>query len=157
MMKDMTPELGRRKRAAWGAFKSIEDVVKRTKYIRLRAHLFNTTVLPALTYASETWAFRKEKNVISIIERGIERVMLGVTRFTKVKEEIRSSLLSQESKIRDAAAYAKERKIRWAGHVMRFDDNRWTRPVSDWVSRDIKRTTVDPMVIFFHEVLQRQL
>ncbi|KAK6750334.1 hypothetical protein RB195_002356 [Necator americanus] len=53
------PELGRRRRAAWGAYKSIEDVVKNTRNTRLRAHLFNTTVLPALTYASETWAFRK--------------------------------------------------------------------------------------------------
>ncbi|KAK6765081.1 hypothetical protein RB195_025133 [Necator americanus] len=65
-----------------------------TKNIRLRAHLFNTTVLPALNYASETWTFRKqEENAISIIERGIERVMLGVTHFTQVKEDIQSTLL----------------------------------------------------------------
>uniref|UniRef100_A0A0K0D6W3 Reverse transcriptase domain-containing protein n=1 Tax=Angiostrongylus cantonensis TaxID=6313 RepID=A0A0K0D6W3_ANGCA len=31
MMNDLAPELSRRKRAAWGAFKSNEDVVKRTK------------------------------------------------------------------------------------------------------------------------------
>ncbi|KAK6765521.1 hypothetical protein RB195_025436 [Necator americanus] len=54
MMNDLTPELGRRRRAAWGAYKNIEDVVKKTRNTRLRAHLFNTTVLPALTYASET-------------------------------------------------------------------------------------------------------
>ncbi|KAE9421826.1 hypothetical protein Angca_003089, partial [Angiostrongylus cantonensis] len=46
MMNDLAPELSRRKRAAWGAFKSIEDVVKRTKITRLRAHLFDSTVLP---------------------------------------------------------------------------------------------------------------
>ncbi|EPB73642.1 hypothetical protein ANCCEY_07255 [Ancylostoma ceylanicum] len=45
MMNDLAPELGRRKRAAWGAYKSIEDVVKKTKNTRLRAHLFNTTRL----------------------------------------------------------------------------------------------------------------
>ncbi|KAK6758205.1 hypothetical protein RB195_015809 [Necator americanus] len=54
------PELDRRRRAAWGAYKSIEDVVKKTRKTRFRAHLFNTTVLPALTYASETWASRKK-------------------------------------------------------------------------------------------------
>ncbi|KAK6764734.1 hypothetical protein RB195_024894 [Necator americanus] len=53
MMNSLTPELGRRRRAVWGAYKSIEDVVKKTKNAWLRAHLFNTTVLPALTYASE--------------------------------------------------------------------------------------------------------
>ncbi|KAK6758062.1 hypothetical protein RB195_015712 [Necator americanus] len=70
--------------------------------------------------------------------------MLGVSRFTKVRDGIRSSLLRQRSKIRDAAAFAKGRKIRWAGHVMRFNENRWTRAVSDWVPRDIKRTTGRP-------------
>ncbi|KAK6736646.1 hypothetical protein RB195_019382 [Necator americanus] len=61
MMNDLTPDLGRRRRAAWGAYTSIEDVVKKTRNTRLRARLFNTTVLPALTYASETWAFRKQE------------------------------------------------------------------------------------------------
>uniref|UniRef100_A0A7I4YIQ5 Reverse transcriptase domain-containing protein n=1 Tax=Haemonchus contortus TaxID=6289 RepID=A0A7I4YIQ5_HAECO len=42
MMNDLAPELCRRKRAAWGAFKNIEGVVKKTKNIRLRAHLFDT-------------------------------------------------------------------------------------------------------------------
>uniref|UniRef100_A0A7I4Z0B0 Reverse transcriptase domain-containing protein n=1 Tax=Haemonchus contortus TaxID=6289 RepID=A0A7I4Z0B0_HAECO len=52
MMNDLAPELCRRKRAAWGAFRNIEGVVKKTKNIRLRAHLFDIAVLPALTYAS---------------------------------------------------------------------------------------------------------
>ncbi|KAK6730122.1 hypothetical protein RB195_006904 [Necator americanus] len=137
IMNDLTPELGRSRRAAWEAYKSIEDVVKKTKNTRF---LFNTTVLPALIYASETWAFRRqEENAVSVIERAIERVMLGVSRFMQVRDGIRSSLLRQRSKIRDAAAFAKESKIRWAGHVMRFDDNRWTRAVSDWVRRTTGR------------------
>uniref|UniRef100_A0A0K0CYW3 Reverse transcriptase domain-containing protein n=1 Tax=Angiostrongylus cantonensis TaxID=6313 RepID=A0A0K0CYW3_ANGCA len=39
MINDLAPELSRRKRAGWGSFKSIEDVVKRTKNTRLRAHI----------------------------------------------------------------------------------------------------------------------
>ncbi|KAK6758313.1 hypothetical protein RB195_015868 [Necator americanus] len=96
MMNDLTPELGRRRRPVRGAYKSIEDVVKKTRNIRLHSHLFNTTVLPALTYASETWAFRKqEENAVSVIERAIERLMLGVSHFTKVRDGIRSSLPHQ--------------------------------------------------------------
>ncbi|KAK6764568.1 hypothetical protein RB195_024767 [Necator americanus] len=67
--------------------------------------------------------------------------MLGVSRFTQAKDGIRSSLLRQRSKIRDAAVFAKKSKIKWAGHVMRLNDNRWTRA---WVPRDIKRTTGEP-------------
>ncbi|EPB68114.1 hypothetical protein ANCCEY_12795 [Ancylostoma ceylanicum] len=50
MMKDLAPELGRRKRAAWGAYRRIEDVVKKTKNTRLRAHPFNTTLQKDLTF-----------------------------------------------------------------------------------------------------------
>uniref|UniRef100_A0A7I4Z008 Uncharacterized protein n=1 Tax=Haemonchus contortus TaxID=6289 RepID=A0A7I4Z008_HAECO len=49
MMNDLAPKLCGGKRAAWGASKNIEGVVKKTKNIRLRAHLFDTAVLPALT------------------------------------------------------------------------------------------------------------
>ncbi|VDO77003.1 unnamed protein product [Heligmosomoides polygyrus] len=58
MANVLASELHSRKRAAWRAFKSVEEVVKRTKTVRFRAQLFNSTVLPALTYALETWAIR---------------------------------------------------------------------------------------------------
>ncbi|XGW04056.1 hypothetical protein V3C99_015306, partial [Haemonchus contortus] len=53
MMNDLAPGLCRRKRAAWRAFKNVEGLVKNIKNIRLRALLFDTAVLPALTYASD--------------------------------------------------------------------------------------------------------
>ena len=56
MMNDLSPELCRRKREVWNTLKNIEEVVKRMKNLWLQAHLFNSTVLPALTYASETLA-----------------------------------------------------------------------------------------------------
>ncbi|KAE9416999.1 hypothetical protein Angca_004351, partial [Angiostrongylus cantonensis] len=121
-------------RAAWGAFKSIEDVVKRTKNTRLCAHVFDSTVLPALTYASETWSLRKQdERSLSVIERAFERTMLGVPRFTQVRDGIRNSDLRQRWKIKDAVLYAKQSKIRWSDLVMRMNDNRWTRAVSDWI------------------------
>uniref|UniRef100_A0A0K0D9E1 Reverse transcriptase domain-containing protein n=1 Tax=Angiostrongylus cantonensis TaxID=6313 RepID=A0A0K0D9E1_ANGCA len=125
IMNDLAPDLSRRKGAAWGAFKSIEDVVKRTKNTRLRVHLFDATVLPALTYASETWSLRKQdEKSLSVIKRAVERTMLGVSRFTQVRNGIRSSDLRQRSQIKDAVLYAQQWKIRWAGHVMRMNDNR---------------------------------
>ena len=48
MRNDLAPELHRRKRAAWNAFKRIKEVVKRTKNLQLRAHPLDSTVLPAL-------------------------------------------------------------------------------------------------------------
>ncbi|WKY15670.1 hypothetical protein Q1695_000842 [Nippostrongylus brasiliensis] len=94
MTYDLSPELGRRKRAAWGAFKSVEEVVRKTKNARFRAHLFDSTVLPALTYASESWALRKQdEHAICVAQRTIKRRMLGVARFIQARDGIRSSEL----------------------------------------------------------------
>ncbi|VDP25157.1 unnamed protein product [Heligmosomoides polygyrus] len=99
MANDLAPELSRRKRPAWGAFKSVEEVAKKTKNVQLRAHLFDSTVLPALTYASETWTIRKQdEHAISVVQRGIERTMLGVTRPTQVREGLRSSELRRDQR-----------------------------------------------------------
>ncbi|KAE9418686.1 hypothetical protein Angca_003196, partial [Angiostrongylus cantonensis] len=112
-------------------------VVKITKNTRLRAHLFDSTVHPALTYASETWSLRKQdEKSISVIERAVEKTVLGVSRVTQIREWIRSTNLRQRSKIKGAVLYAKQSKMRWAGHVMRM--NRWTRAVSDWIPRDVE-------------------
>uniref|UniRef100_A0A0K0D773 Reverse transcriptase domain-containing protein n=1 Tax=Angiostrongylus cantonensis TaxID=6313 RepID=A0A0K0D773_ANGCA len=145
MMNDLAPELSRRKRTAWGAFKSIEDAVKRTKNTQLCAHLFDSTVLRALTYASETWSLPKQdERSLSIIERAVVRTMLGVSRFTQVRDGIRSPDFRQRSKIKDAVLYAKHSKIRWVGQVMRMNENRWTRAVSDWIPPGVILTAGTP-------------
>ncbi|VDM55703.1 unnamed protein product [Angiostrongylus costaricensis] len=46
--------------------------------------------------------------------------------------------LRQLSKIRDAVLYAKQPKVRSEEHVVDMNDNRWTRAVSYWISRDAK-------------------
>uniref|UniRef100_A0A7I5E7M2 Transposase n=1 Tax=Haemonchus contortus TaxID=6289 RepID=A0A7I5E7M2_HAECO len=43
-------------------------------------------------------------------------------------------------KVRDAVNYAKKSGIRWAGHVMRYSDDRWTRAVTEWIPRNNKQT-----------------
>ncbi|VDM56781.1 unnamed protein product [Angiostrongylus costaricensis] len=136
-MNDLAPELSKRKRAAGGAFKSIKDVVKRTKNTRLCAYLFDSAVLPALTYASQTWWLRKQdERSLSVIERAVERAILGVSCFTQVKEGIQTLDLRQRSKIKDAVLYAKQSKVRCVGHVMRMNDKQWTRAVSDRIPCD---------------------
>uniref|UniRef100_A0A0K0CU44 Reverse transcriptase domain-containing protein n=1 Tax=Angiostrongylus cantonensis TaxID=6313 RepID=A0A0K0CU44_ANGCA len=154
MMNDLAPEL-----SGLGAFESIEGVVERTKNTRLRAHLFDSTVLPALTYSLEIWSLRKQgERSLCVIERVVERTTLGVSRFIQVRDGIRNSDLRQRSKIKDAQVYAKQLRIRWAGHVMPMNDNPRTGAVSDWIPRHLKRSreTTDPMVRVLHEKPRRK-
>ncbi len=136
MDRDMKPEIARRIRSGWRAFNSIKDVLQKTRDKALRAHLFNTTVLPAMLYASETWATTKrEEQQLVTAQRAMERCMLHIS----LREHIRCEEIRRRSGFRDVITEYKKQKLRWAGHVARIDDNRWTRAVAEWYPRDRKR------------------
>ncbi|EFP01594.1 hypothetical protein CRE_30244 [Caenorhabditis remanei] len=58
---DLEPEIHRRRRAAWAAFNNIKSTTDALSCPKIRAQLFDTTVLPALTYGSETHRDAKRK------------------------------------------------------------------------------------------------
>uniref|UniRef100_A0A7I4YWM2 DUF3291 domain-containing protein n=1 Tax=Haemonchus contortus TaxID=6289 RepID=A0A7I4YWM2_HAECO len=70
--------------------------------------------------------------------------MLGIFLYTQVQRGIRNSELRQRAEIRDAVDYAKKSKHRWDGHVLPYSGGRWTRVVTHWSPRDIKRTPGRP-------------
>ncbi|KAK6728517.1 hypothetical protein RB195_005886 [Necator americanus] len=56
MENDLKEEPNRRMRAAWAAFAAVREATDQLTDQDLRAHLFDSTVLPALCYAAEMWA-----------------------------------------------------------------------------------------------------
>uniref|UniRef100_A0A7I4YCN1 Transposase n=1 Tax=Haemonchus contortus TaxID=6289 RepID=A0A7I4YCN1_HAECO len=44
-------------------------------------------------------------------------------------------LSSAITKIRGAADYVRKSNIRWTEHVMRYNDDRWTKAVTGWIPR----------------------
>lgn len=87
MMYDLAPESRRRKQPAWRAFKRIEDVVKRTKNTQFHAHIFDSTIVPVLTYASETGSPCKQSEGITCII-DVERSMLRESRILQMRKTI---------------------------------------------------------------------
>ncbi|XGW33725.1 hypothetical protein V3C99_017841 [Haemonchus contortus] len=72
MKNDLKIELMRRKKAGWAAYNSIRNVIEHTRDDELRASLFNSTVLPALSYASETWSLTKN------LEHQLRRIQISL-------------------------------------------------------------------------------
>ncbi|KAH7704683.1 reverse transcriptase [Aphelenchoides avenae] len=125
-------EITRRQKAAWQSYNSMKDALKNVRDVKLRANLFNTTVLPALLYGCETWAPTKsQENRIAVTQRSIERRTLGIS----MREEQRNEAVREQSQFADAITEARKRKLRWAGHVARMADDRWAGRTTAWKPR----------------------
>ena len=137
---ELKPELCRRKRAGWAAYSSIKTAVEATRDPSLRAELFNSTVLPALCYAGETWTLTKAlEKQLQVTQAAIERRVVGVNLFQQRERGLHNSDIRALSRVTDALQHVDKAKHRWAGHMARRRDNRWSTATLTWYPRDKKR------------------
>ncbi|KAK6765491.1 hypothetical protein RB195_025417 [Necator americanus] len=133
---DLKEELNRRIRAAWAAFAAVREATDQD----LRAHLFDSTVLPALCYAAETWAdTAATSRKLLTTHRALERCLLKFSWRTQHLADLRSSDLRGMSRLRDPAEYVSKAEHGWAGHIMRRVAGRWTKRTLEWIPSDAKR------------------
>ena len=124
----MAKEIGRRQKAAWSSYNSMKEILNNTKDQDIRANLFNSTVAAALLYGCETWSLTQpERKKLAVTQRAIERRMLNIRR-----RDIHNEKLRTITKVRDANDLAQRAKHRWAGHICRLTDYRWTRTATEW-------------------------
>lgn len=122
-------EVERRINNTWKKFWSLKEILKSDMTIRMKTKVMNTCLLPSLTYACQTWKFtRKVKNKIISCQRSMERSILKIKKI----QRIRHTTIRQKTKAIDALSYSQKLKWRWAGHVARLSDNRWTAKTTSW-------------------------
>ncbi|CAD6196046.1 unnamed protein product [Caenorhabditis auriculariae] len=98
MTNDLKPEIARRRRAGWAAFNSIKEVTNQLKDPKLRAHIFEASVIPAISYATEVWPDTKNTTTaLRTSYRALERALVGTTRFEQWKKEQTTSVSGPKS------------------------------------------------------------
>lgn len=109
--------------------------------INLKRKVYDTCILPVSTYGLETMSLtKKSAKKLETTQRAMERNMLGVS----LRDKIRNTELRRRTKVRDIVEEVAKMKWRWAGHIARYDDNRWTRRVLEWKPRETKRNLGRP-------------
>ena len=57
----------------------------------------------------------------------------------KLKDRIRNNIIRQRTRVTDIVQYVTNAKWKWAGHIARMKDNRWTIRSTEWqISRKTK-------------------
>ncbi|KAI8434265.1 hypothetical protein MSG28_012359 [Choristoneura fumiferana] len=122
-------EIERRIKGTWKKYWSLKEIFKSQMPMKIKKQVMDSCLLPSLTYACQTWKFtRRVKNKITSCQRSMERSMMKIRKIQK----IRHSVIREVSGVIDALSYSQKLKWRWAGHVARMGDNRWTSRLTSW-------------------------
>ena len=127
--KKQDKEIQRRSTARWTAFAKHRDIFKGNIGTCLKRQIYNSCVLPAMTYGAETWALTTQaKNKLAAAQTNMERNMLNITyRDNKINTWVR-----EKTKVTDGIEQVRRRKWTWGGHVNIIRDNRWTLRITTW-------------------------
>jgi len=94
-----------------------------------------TIIRPTVTYGCETWVLTaSDENQLYIFERKILRKIYGPTQnpagtwIIKTNDEVRHRLKQE-----DIIKFIKSQRLRWADHVMRMENKRTTRKITEWM------------------------
>ena len=137
-MKDKTlKEVQKRIRAGWSAFGKYKFIFTNKEMpISLKRKTFNACIIPAMTYGCEAWTLTKTiVHKLQVAQRAMERKILGI----KITDKIPNEEISVKTNILNIIKHITNTKWRWAGHVARMQDNRWTIRTTEWQVRKGRR------------------
>lgn len=72
----------------------------------------------------------------------------------KKLDKIRHTKISEITKATNALNYAQKLKWKWAGHVARLKDQRWTKKVTFWKGPPGKRNRGRPLTHWEDEIIK---
>ena len=122
-------EVRRRITLGWKAFGRANLLLRSKKLPILHKRKFlDQCITPTITYGAETWALNRKLAIkLRNTQRAMERTMLNIS----LKEHQTAESIRQKTKVKDILETIGKMKWRWGGHIMRRNDERWTKRITD--------------------------
>ena len=127
--KNQDKEILRRITAGWTAYAKHRDIVKSNFAICLKRKVYNSCVLPAMTYGAETWSLTKQaQKKLAAAQTKMERSMLNIT----YHDRKTNTWVRAKTGVTDMIKTTRRMKWSWSGHISRLKDDRWTKRITTW-------------------------
>ena len=107
--KNQDKEIQRIIMAGWAAYAKHRDIFKSNLAICLKIQVYNSCVLPAMTYGTETWTLTNQaQNKLAAAQTKMERSMLNIT----YKDRKTNIWVREKTKVIDIISNV--RKMKWS-------------------------------------------
>ena len=142
--KNQDKEILRRITAGWTACAKHRDIFKSNFAICLKSNIaiclkrkvYNSCVLPAMTYGAEIWSLTKQaQKKLAAAQTKMGRSMLNIT----YHDRKTNTWVRAKTEVTDVIKTTRRLKWSWAGHISRRKDDRWTKRITTWKPYGRKR------------------
>ena len=135
--KNEDKEIKRRITAGWTAFAMHRDIFKGNIGTCLKRQVYNSCVLPAMTYGAETWTLTiQEKNNLAAAQIKMKRSLLNIT----YRERKTNIWVKEKTQVTNVIEKPRRRKWTWEGHISRNQVNLWTLRITIWTPYERQQT-----------------
>ena len=125
----------------WRKFWSLKEILKSKLPTKLKKKVMDGCLLPCLSYGSQTWILNKNAtDKIQKTQRAMERSILNI----RLKDKVKTCKIREKTGVIDALQHMRKLKWKWAGHVARLSDERWTYLTTIWAGPSGKRARSHP-------------
>ena len=147
----MDHELQNRIQSGWKIYTKYKEILRNKRIpISLKRKIFDQCILPTVTYGCQTWSLtQQQKKKLRTFQRAVERSMLNIS----LRDQIPHEQIRRRTEVQDILQYVGMMKWRWAGHVARFKDNRWTKRTNDWSPYTGRRSRGRPPVRWRDDII----
>ena len=119
--KNQDKEILRRITAGWTAYAKHHNIFKSNFAICLKREVYNSCVLPAMTYGAETWSLTKQaQKKLAAAQKKMERSMLTIT----YHDRKTNTWVRAKTGVTDVIKTTRRMKWSWAGHISRLKDDK---------------------------------
>lgn len=131
-------EVQRRITNTWKRYWSLSEIMKNNEIpIKDKRRVYNTCILPCLTYGCQTWTLTQHlSNKIRTCQNAIERSVIGVKR----RDRVRLENIKNKKKFKSVEKTYRTLKWKWTGHMIRENKEKWTKIITEWYPRGSKRS-----------------
>ena len=148
----MEREMNVRRQKVWRKYWSLRRVFKGKMSVKSKVKILESCVIPVLCYGAETWALTKSQvSSLQKTQRAMERSLLGI----KLRERKSNEEMRKVTETVDVGYKIKKQKFKYAGHIIRGSNERWTKKVTEWLPYGKKRARGRPKTRWEDEIRYR--
>lgn len=138
----MSKEIDTRIGNAWKCYWRLREIMKNEEIkLSVKSKLYNTCVLPVLTYGCQTWALTKaQSKKLETCQTAMERSMLDLRK----SDRVQNKTIRNRTKIQNVTTRIRKLKWQWTGHIIRGIE-KWNRSIVFWYPRNRKRKRGRPI------------